>query len=113
MEDQPDWVTEHKGGRKESLERGGRVGGILTFRLEGLEGSRAGQQQRDTLRVTEFCTEGLCGLGATRQAKENTERIGEDQVLGLSLESLRCLLLEARGKPLGTEIKDNSAAIGN
>lgn len=63
--------------------------------------------------MTEFCPEGLCGLGATRQAKENTERIGEDQVLGLSLQSLRCLLLEARLKPLGMEIKDNSAAIGN
>lgn len=46
MEDQLDWVREHKGGRKESLEGGSRVGGILTFRLEGPEGSRAGQQAR-------------------------------------------------------------------
>lgn len=46
MEDQLDWVTEHKGGRKESLEGGSRVGGILALRLEGLEESRAGQQAR-------------------------------------------------------------------
>lgn len=46
MEDQLDWVRELKGGRKESLEGGSRVGGILTFRLEGPEGSRAGQQAR-------------------------------------------------------------------
>lgn len=48
MEDQLDGVTEHKGRRKESLEGGSRVGGILTFRLEGLEGSRAGQANKGT-----------------------------------------------------------------
>lgn len=54
MEDQLDWVTEHKGGRKERQKGGSRVAVILTFRLEGLEGSRAGQASKwDTLRMTE------------------------------------------------------------
>lgn len=48
MEDQLDWGTEHKGRRKESLEGGSRVGGISRLRLEGLEGSRAGQANKGT-----------------------------------------------------------------
>lgn len=63
--------------------------------------------------MTELCTEGLRGLSTMWQAEENTQRMGEDQVLSLSLESLRCLQLDAPVKPFGMEIKDNGIAIGN